>query len=132
MGCTLIQLILENAGFENCTDGGFDEGEIYQILENIVSRRYNRNGFGGLFPLKRPRKDQRKVQSAEEHDTSPQLVAYYINTFIKNEATEEDIAAFNNKNKEKTKMENDLDLAADKIYRDKRAEKKKESLASLS
>lgn len=54
--------ILENAGLEKYTDEQFDEWKVYQILDDIVDRRYNRNGFGGLFPLRKPKKDQRKVE----------------------------------------------------------------------
>ena len=54
--------ILENAGLDRFTDEQFDEEKVHQILEDIVSRQYNRYGDGGLFPLKRARKDQRKVE----------------------------------------------------------------------
>jgi hypothetical protein len=35
---------------------------IYDKIEVLVYRRYEKNGYGGLFPLKNPRKDQRKVE----------------------------------------------------------------------
>ena len=35
---------------------------INQILDKIINRTYGRDGQGGLFPLKKAKKDQRKVE----------------------------------------------------------------------
>jgi hypothetical protein len=35
---------------------------VNQILTNLVERTYQKNGKGGLFPLKQPAKDQRRVE----------------------------------------------------------------------
>lgn len=40
----------------------FDFSYVDDILENIIERRYGRNGSGGLFPVKKCRKDQRKIE----------------------------------------------------------------------
>jgi len=54
--------LLINAGLPKYTDDVFDEVEVDAILENIIERKYSRNGEGGLFPLEWSRKDQRKVE----------------------------------------------------------------------
>lgn len=36
--------------------------EISSILDRIINRTYERNGRGGLFPMKHDKKDQRKVE----------------------------------------------------------------------
>ena len=41
---------------------GSDEDKIHDILYNFVWRQYDSNGDGGLFPLRRPQEDQRKVE----------------------------------------------------------------------
>lgn len=40
----------------------FSKNEIEHITTRISERTYERDGYGGLFPLRRPRKDQRKVE----------------------------------------------------------------------
>lgn len=35
---------------------------VCSILNTFIWRLYNKNGFGGLFPLERPRRDQRRVE----------------------------------------------------------------------
>lgn len=40
--------------------------EIHLKVEKIIYRRYERNGDGGLFPLRNARKDQRRVELWEQ------------------------------------------------------------------
>ena len=60
--------MLENAGLAKYTDAVYCDNpraeiEVAEILENLLERRYDRNGKnGGLFPLHAPRLDQRKVE----------------------------------------------------------------------
>jgi hypothetical protein len=58
--------ILENVQLDELTDDAFYalHGPIMvdEISERIINRTYHRNGEGGLFPLKHPKKDQRKVE----------------------------------------------------------------------
>jgi hypothetical protein len=54
--------LLSNSGLEGYTDEQYDERLVDEILNNIIYRRYDRYGRGGLFPLKNPKKDQRKVE----------------------------------------------------------------------
>jgi hypothetical protein len=58
--------ILENAGLDLYDDGAFyghhGNTEVNEILNKIINREYRRDGKGGLFPLKRTNKDQRKVE----------------------------------------------------------------------
>lgn len=39
-----------------------DRRHIHEILERFVLRDYEPNGDGGLFPLRRPQRDQREVE----------------------------------------------------------------------
>ena len=58
--------LLGNVGLDNFTDDQYYElggrKKVDEILEKIIERTYDRNGKGGLFPLKRAKKDQRKVE----------------------------------------------------------------------
>lgn len=57
---------ISNADLDRFTDVPYYdlwEGEaVDDILNTIIDRTYGYNGDGGLFPLKCPRKDQRKVE----------------------------------------------------------------------
>lgn len=59
-------LMMENVGLKNYTDARIrrhtDEEQIDEILDAIVYRTYSYDGSGGLFPLREPRTDQRKVE----------------------------------------------------------------------
>lgn len=54
--------LLINAGLTKYSDDNYNESEVDRILENLIERKYQRNGKGGLFPLEWSRKDQRKVE----------------------------------------------------------------------
>jgi hypothetical protein len=54
--------LLINIDLHKYTDDVYNEDEVDEILENVIERRYSRNGKGGLFPLEWSRKDQRKVE----------------------------------------------------------------------
>ena len=58
--------LMENIGVEKYTDEVFyDEFApviIEQILNRIIDRTYLRTGKGGFFPMKKSKKDQRKVE----------------------------------------------------------------------
>ena len=56
---------MENVGLNQYTDAELKHGrleEVERILERINKRTYKANGQGGLFPLKRPKEDQRHVE----------------------------------------------------------------------
>lgn len=55
-------LFLENCGLAEYDDEHYDPDMIDVILNQIMSRNYMSNGFGGLFPLKNPSQDQREVE----------------------------------------------------------------------
>jgi hypothetical protein len=40
--------------------GGFHY--VHSIIDSFVKRKYKRNGYGGLFPLEKSHKDQRKIE----------------------------------------------------------------------
>lgn len=59
-------VLINNLGidFREATDySEYDYRErIVQTLDNLLARRYKSNGEGGLFPLKNPRNDQKRVE----------------------------------------------------------------------
>jgi hypothetical protein len=55
-------LLMSNCGLNRFTDDRYSSLDTDEIVDRIVYRRYERNGVGGLFPLKRARRDQRKVE----------------------------------------------------------------------
>jgi hypothetical protein len=59
-------MMLGNAELDGFTDEAFYalRGHILvdKILNRILDRTYKRDGIGGLFPLKHPKKDQRRVE----------------------------------------------------------------------
>jgi hypothetical protein len=65
--------LLENIGLSEYNDNKkFSEQEVEEIVDTVVSRNYDRNGRGGLFPLEKSRDDQREI------DLWYQLNAYVI------------------------------------------------------
>lgn len=63
--------ILHNVGLDDFTDDyyvwdafapNWNADEVDDILERIINRTYDKDGSGGLFPLNKSRKDQRKVE----------------------------------------------------------------------
>lgn len=58
--------MLENLGLEDFDDMNYsrlnEDCEVDEILLNLLERTYDRSGRGGLFPLKKAREDQRRVE----------------------------------------------------------------------
>lgn len=55
--------LVANLGLEECNDrSNFDQGRVTEILQTVCKRTYASNGQGGLFPLRNPDRDQRKVE----------------------------------------------------------------------
>lgn len=59
--------LMENLDLRGFTDevglsGDFTEQDVEEILDDVIWRTYQRNGRGGLFPLRRAREDQREVE----------------------------------------------------------------------
>lgn len=58
--------ILGNLGLDKYTDADFVDlhgtARVNHIINIVLERSYKKNGEGGLFPLKKPKKDQRKVE----------------------------------------------------------------------
>jgi hypothetical protein len=68
--------LIYNTGLRNCSDSDFEfdddaANEIDEIISRVIFRQYSWDGRGGLFPLKEPLEDQRKVE-----------VWYQMNAFI--------------------------------------------------
>lgn len=56
---------MENLGLNQYTDEFYNDEAALDIevaLDRVINRTYERNGDGGLFPLKNAKKDQRKVE----------------------------------------------------------------------
>lgn len=58
--------LLSNIELDKFTDDEYyslgGSYEVDRILDRVINRTYERSGKGGLFPLKRVKKDQRKVE----------------------------------------------------------------------
>lgn len=56
--------MLENMGLHRCNDRNTRQlaYQINFLVQRVINREYEYNGDGGLFPLKHPRMDQRKVE----------------------------------------------------------------------
>lgn len=61
-------IMIENLGLNRYNDRKksrsrqFPEQEIHEIVERLIWRNYDHDGNGGLFPLRNPQDDQRKVE----------------------------------------------------------------------
>lgn len=59
-------ILLDNLGLGWCDNNMFvqinNTDEIHQKIGVFLDRHYKSDGSGGLFPLKEPRKDQRRVE----------------------------------------------------------------------
>lgn len=63
---TWFWILIENLGldFRSCrhiSRAAYAE-KIDEVVHNLLERHYKGNGEGGLFPLKHPKKDQRRVE----------------------------------------------------------------------
>lgn len=55
--------LLENLGFGDYHDGGgYSMNAVTRQLQILMDRVYEPNGVGGLFPVRRTNKDQRRVE----------------------------------------------------------------------
>lgn len=54
--------MMENIGLDYYDDSNYSEREVFGILKIFEERKYNFNGKGGLFPLKKAKDDQRKEE----------------------------------------------------------------------
>lgn len=56
--------LVENLGLLRYNDAvrRLPRNHIEQILDDVIMRRYNRNGLGGFFPLRTPPNDQRETE----------------------------------------------------------------------
>jgi hypothetical protein len=59
-------ILIDNLGLQWCDDLMFERLECREELDikvkNFLDRQYKSDGEGGLFPLKNPKKDQRRVE----------------------------------------------------------------------
>lgn len=60
-----MQVFLENLGLLKYSDARFrvsHRAEVERIVRTFNTRQYDRTGQGGIFPLTRTRRDQRKIE----------------------------------------------------------------------
>lgn len=58
-------VMIKNLGLDIYTDANFNcesQEAINRVLDCVIERTYTEKGEGGLFPLKNPKRDQRKVE----------------------------------------------------------------------
>ncbi len=60
--CEWFYEMLRSSGLDVCTNDRFDEELVCTIVDNILERKYAKDGKGGLFTLSNPPKDLRKVE----------------------------------------------------------------------
>lgn len=51
-----------NLKLDQFTDRAFQEEDVYLILKKWITRDFNKNGYGSIFPLKHTNRDQTKVE----------------------------------------------------------------------
>lgn len=55
--------MLTNLGLDGLDDRkDIEDADVEDVLNRVIWRTYNRDGSGGLFPLRSPKRDQRKVE----------------------------------------------------------------------
>ena len=54
--------MLDNMGLDYYDNSRWNPTAVQRILNNVIFRRYDWNGNGGMFPLKNPPGDQRRVE----------------------------------------------------------------------
>ena len=55
-------ILIDNLDLEWCNDSIFNQEEVNLRIQRFLERHYKPDGDGGLFPLKNPRKDQRRIE----------------------------------------------------------------------
>lgn len=55
-------IFIRNLGIENCRNDAFSEAKVRDKCEKWIRREYDRNGVGSIFPLKKVKKDVRKME----------------------------------------------------------------------
>lgn len=71
--------MIENLGLLEFDDDSIDlseSEEVEEVVSTFLNRRYKRDGRGGLFPLRHPKEDQRKVEIWY------QMQAYLIENYL--------------------------------------------------
>lgn len=71
----LFWMMICNLGLDKFDNKHYNSDFIYEILGRFVSRQYDFNGNGGIFPLKNARNDQRK------NEIWNQMLAYVSENF---------------------------------------------------
>lgn len=70
--------MIKNLGLYPATDNVFSEDLVGKVVRIWLTRSYEANGLGGLFPLQNPKKDQRLVSIWDQMN-------FYLNEKLKGE-----------------------------------------------
>lgn len=54
--------LIDNLGLTRYHDGRWHGRVVDQVIERLIWRQYSYDGNGGLFPLRQPHQDQRRVE----------------------------------------------------------------------
>lgn len=55
--------LIGNLGLLSCTDRSrYNQSEVDERIQAVIWRTYDRNGQGGLFPMRNAKKDQRRIE----------------------------------------------------------------------
>jgi hypothetical protein len=55
-------VLINNLNLELYTNDAYSQKQVDDIVLTFLDRQYSENGYGGLFPLSYPQKDQRRVE----------------------------------------------------------------------
>lgn len=59
---TIFWEMLDNLGLNKYINSRFSPQKVHEIVDIFVYREYDFDGYGGIFPLKNPKKDQKNVE----------------------------------------------------------------------
>lgn len=54
--------MIETMGLDSMDDMNYDDNYVDQVIFNVLNRKYEKNGSGGLFRINDPEKDMRQVE----------------------------------------------------------------------
>ena len=58
----MFWLLLHNLDLDRYANVTYDDVEVAEILDCWLNRRFRADGYGSIFPLKRPAQDQRRIE----------------------------------------------------------------------
>lgn len=68
--------MIASLGLNGMTDSQFDENEVEQVVDRLITRKYEPNGRGGLFTVKNCESDMRRIEIWDQ-------MCAYLNTIMR-------------------------------------------------